>query len=172
MTPWTVAHQAPLSMGILQARITGVDFHALSMTQGLNFGLLHWQVDSLPLSQQGSPGNLGMFGQMWCNSKFIIQVVFYMNANFLSSYCESESHSVVSNSLWPHGILQARILEWVAIPFSRESSQPRDRTQVSLTAGGILYQLSHQGSLSSYYVPAVTWTTFINLNNSVIGVLL
>ena len=29
-----------------------------------------------------------------------------------------------------HGILQARILEWVAFPFSRESSQPRDRTQV------------------------------------------
>ena len=29
-----------------------------------------------------------------------------------------------------HGILQARILEWVAIPFSRESSQPRNRTQV------------------------------------------
>ena len=32
------------------------------------------------------------------------------------------------------GILQARILEWVAFPFSRGSSQPRDRTQVSLTA--------------------------------------
>ena len=30
-----------------------------------------------------------------------------------------------------HGILQARILEWRAFPFSRESSQPRDRTQVS-----------------------------------------
>ena len=30
-----------------------------------------------------------------------------------------------------HGILQARILEWVAFPFSRRSSQPRDRTQVS-----------------------------------------
>ena len=30
-----------------------------------------------------------------------------------------------------HGILQARILEWVAIPFSRGSSQTRDRTQVS-----------------------------------------
>ena len=30
-----------------------------------------------------------------------------------------------------HGILQARILEWVAIPFSRRSSQPRDQTQVS-----------------------------------------
>ena len=34
-----------------------------------------------------------------------------------------------------HGILQARILEWVAFPFSRGSSQPRDRTQVSLIVG-------------------------------------
>ena len=32
-----------------------------------------------------------------------------------------------------HGILQARILEWVASPFSRGSSQPRDQTQVSRT---------------------------------------
>ena len=34
-----------------------------------------------------------------------------------------------------HGILQARILEWVAFPFSRGSSQPRDQTQVSCIAG-------------------------------------
>ena len=34
------------------------------------------------------------------------------------------------------GILQARILEWVAVPFSRGSSQPRGRTQVSCLAGG------------------------------------
>ena len=33
-----------------------------------------------------------------------------------------------------HGILQAKILEWVAIPISRGSSQPRDRTQVSCIA--------------------------------------
>ena len=43
---------------------------------------------------------------------------------------ESESRSVVSNTLQPygiaHGILQARILECVAAPFSRGSSQPRD----------------------------------------------
>ena len=45
-----------------------------------------------------------------------------------------------------HGILQARILEWVAFPFSRGSSQPRDQTQVSHTAGGFFYQLSHKGS--------------------------
>ena len=35
-----------------------------------------------------------------------------------------------------HGILQARILEGVAVPFSRESSPPRDRTQVSCIASG------------------------------------
>ena len=34
-----------------------------------------------------------------------------------------------------HGILQARILEWVVFPFFRGSSQPRDWTQVSHTAG-------------------------------------
>ena len=37
-----------------------------------------------------------------------------------------------------HGIFQARILEWVAISFSRGSSPPRDRTWVSHTAGGLL----------------------------------
>ena len=35
-----------------------------------------------------------------------------------------------------HRILQARIREWVAFPFSRGSSQPRDRTQVTNIAGG------------------------------------
>ena len=35
-----------------------------------------------------------------------------------------------------HGILQARILEWVAYPFSRGSFQPRDRTGVFCIAGG------------------------------------
>ena len=38
--------------------------------------------------------------------------------------CDSEDDSLPGSSV--HGILQARILEWVAIPFSRGSSQPRD----------------------------------------------
>ena len=47
----------------------------------------------------------------------------------------------MSDSLQPHGlytvhgILQARVLEWLVIPFSRGSSQRRDRTQVSCIAG-------------------------------------
>ena len=35
-----------------------------------------------------------------------------------------------------HGIFQAKILEWVAIPFSRGSSKPRDQTYVFCIAGG------------------------------------
>ena len=45
-------------------------------------------------------------------------------------------HSLPGSSV--HGILQARTLEWVAIPFSRGSSLPRDGTRVSCTAGGFL----------------------------------
>ena len=54
--------------------------------------------------------------------------------------CCEFSRSVVSNSVMMnsavHEILQARILERIVMPFSRGSSQPRDRTQVSCIAGG------------------------------------
>ena len=43
--------------------------------------------------------------------------------------CNSMDCSLPGFSI--HGILQARILEWVATPFSRGSSRPRDRTRVS-----------------------------------------
>ena len=69
--------------------------------------------------------------------KIIITIIYYES--------ESVSHSVMFNSLRPHelnppgssvhGILQARILEWVAILFSSGSSQPRDQTPVSCIAG-------------------------------------
>ena len=48
-----------------------------------------------------------------------------------------------------HGILQARILEWVAVPFSRESSKPRDLTQVSRIAGGFLASWATREARSS-----------------------
>ena len=61
---------------------------------------------------------------------------------------ESVSCSLVSNCCDPvdwsppgssvHGILQAGILEWVAIPFSRGSSRPRDWTRISYIAGRFL----------------------------------
>ena len=49
-----------------------------------------------------------------------------------------------------HGILQASILEWVAISFSRRSSRLRDWSQVSCTGRRILYHLRHQGSPSIF----------------------
>jgi len=45
-----------------------------------------------------------------------------------------------------HRILQARILEWVAIPFSRGSSQTQESNPGLLHFRQILYHLSHQGS--------------------------
>ena len=47
--------------------------------------------------------------------------------------CNPMDCSIPGSSI--HGILQARILEWVAIFFSRGSSWPRDRTRVSCIAG-------------------------------------
>ena len=47
--------------------------------------------------------------------------------------CDPMDCGLPSSSV--HGIFQARILEWVAISFSRRSSQPRDQTQVSRTVG-------------------------------------
>ena len=45
-----------------------------------------------------------------------------------------------------HGIFQGRILEWVAISYSKGSSQPRGWTLVSCIAGTYFYQLSYEGS--------------------------
>ena len=68
------------------------------------------------------------------------------------------SRSVVSDSLQPmdcsppsssvHGIFQARLLEWVAISFSRGSSQPRDWTWVSCTAGRLFTVWATREALS------------------------
>ena len=50
-------------------------------------------------------------------------------------FAVSESCSIVSDSLHPLWNLQARILEWVAFPFSRGSSQPKDQTEISFITG-------------------------------------
>jgi len=70
--------------------------------------------------------------------------LFSLQARIKSrAVCGSDAPSLVSfnlsDSLSPHGvhgILQARILEWGAFPFSKGSSQARDQTQVSCIAGG------------------------------------
>ena len=54
-------------------------------------------------------------------------------AQLCLTLCDPMDCSLPGSSV--HGILQARILEWVAISFSRGSSRPRDWTQVSRIAG-------------------------------------
>ena len=75
------------------------------------------QVDSLPAEPQTSHKLL------CCESHWVV-----------STLCDPMDYSPPGSSV--HGILQARILEWVAIPFSRGSSRPRNRTEDSCTAGG------------------------------------
>ena len=85
---------------------------------------------------------------MISTSDFAIQII-----NFLTEYITcfgvfgetitlvkvkvAQSSLTLCNPMYytVHEILQARVLEWVAVPFSRGSSQPRDRTQVSCVAG-------------------------------------
>ena len=62
------------------------------------------------------------------NGKWVSDV-----AQLCPTLCDPMDYSPPGSSV--HGILQARILEWVAISFSRGSSQPRDWTQVSSIVG-------------------------------------
>ena len=62
--------------------------------------------------------------------KLLLRILKVKVAQSCLTLCNSMDYIV-------HGILQARILEWIAFPFSRRSSQPRDQTQVSHTAGRV-----------------------------------
>ena len=61
---------------------------------------------------------------VWC-SRYVMSDCFPMD-------CSQPGSSL-------HGILQARLLEWVFISFSRGSSQPKDRTHVSCIGRQIFY---------------------------------
>ena len=82
---------------------------------------------------------------------------------FLAAVKKSESRLVMSDSLWPHdcslsgssvhGIGQARILEFVAILFSRGSSLARDQNWVSCIADGFFTVWATRGALTIRVAP-------------------
>ena len=88
--------------------------------------------------------------------------------------CDVLSRSVMSDSLWRHGlwpgssvhgILQARILEWVAMPSSRGSFQCRGQTQVSHIAGGFFTSWATREALTILrrmhtYIDVWPWLSF------------
>ena len=81
------------------------------------------------------------------------------------------THGIAHQVPLSMGILQARILEWVAICFSRGSSQPRDQTQVSCIAGGFFTiwttrEATWEITLGlSYYYPAFGLSSMETYNN-------
>ena len=80
------------------------------------------------------------------------QVPLCMRAKWLQSCPTVQPYDCSPPDSSVHGILQARILEWVAIPFSRGSSPPRDRTHVSYIScigRWVLYHWCHLGRAST-----------------------
>ena len=75
----------------------------------------------------------------WFTYRYILfQIIFHYRllsevAQSCPTLCDPMDCSLPCSSI--HGIFQARVLEWVAIAFSRGSSRPRDRTPVSLIVG-------------------------------------
>ena len=74
--------------------------------------------------------------KMFCNRRTYKQIVDYLYSGMkvkvtqlCPTLCDPMDYTV-------HGILQVRILEWVAFPFSRGSSQSKDQTEVSHIADG------------------------------------
>ena len=67
--------------------------------------------------------------EMGTNTVELCQILSWA-LKYIFSLCYPMDYTV-------NGIFQARILEWVAFPFSRGSSQPRDLTQVSCITGGV-----------------------------------
>ena len=113
VTPWTVAQQAPLTMGFSRQE--------------------YWSVLTCP-----PPGDLSHLG---IEPRFLIlqaDFLYHLSNSFFFlpiPPCLPQSGRHHAPSTLPgssvHGILQARTLKWVAIPFSRGSSWARDQTWVS-----------------------------------------
>ena len=99
---------------------------------------------------------------------------FILSANTEASEIYSAEHSSVRDPVdcsppdsSAHGVLQAMILDWVAMPSSRGSSRPSDLTQVWQN----LYRLSHQGSplfryliLQSFQKPRLEATSDMDIS--------
>ena len=63
-----------------------------------------------------------------------------------------------------HGILQARILEWVAVPFPRGSSQPKDWTQVSCIAGRFFISWATRKAQWHHIKAHIPWKCLVHLS--------
>ena len=140
-TPWTVACTKLLHPWDFPGKSTGVGCHfvlqGIFSTQGSNPGLLHCRQTLYHLSHQGSPwacvqnfifkycNETKITSEMNCRWTFVcmcvcVCVCVCVSCSVVSDSCDPMDYSPPGSPI--HEILQARILEWVAIPFSRGSS--------------------------------------------------
>ena len=128
--PWTVAHQAPLSMRFSrQGYQSGLRFllQGIFPSQGLNPGLLHCRWILYGLSYPGSPkGSTRKWLDSCPSAGSFLYSDMSKSAQSCPTLCDPMDCSPPGSSV--HGILQTRIPEWVAISSSRGSSPPKDRT--------------------------------------------
>ena len=69
--------------------------------------------------------------------------------------CEYMDYNPLGSSA--HGILQARILEWVAFPFSSGCSQPRDQTRVACIASLVAQLVKNPPAMRETWVGSLGW---------------
>ena len=146
-------HWAPATQGPFQALSPNKPFPTLSLKileSTLCFTLPHLIKHQVLLIQSPSIAEIRLFPPLLLQPKpRPIWCLTCMRARLLQScptLCAPIDHSLPGSSV--HGILQARTLEWVAMPSSRGSSRLRGRTHVSYVSclgRWALYQLSHWG---------------------------
>ena len=100
-------------------------FFSSKIEEGLRLGEVKWFDDRWWV--------LGLNSSLPVELKLLSSVVCVLVTQSCLTLCDPMDCSPPGSSV--HGILQARILGWVAIPFSRGSSPPRDRTHVPCIAG-------------------------------------
>ena len=88
------------------------------------------------------------------NVLHVLNILLFLVTQSCPTLCNPKNCSLLGSSV--HRILQARILEWVAMPCSRGSSQPRDWIQVSCIAGGFFYHLSYKGNIPYWNAYLIT----------------
>ena len=167
VTPWIIARQAPLSSTISRSLLRFMTIELVMPSNQLilccpllllpsifpsirvfsNSQLFALGSQSVGASTSIFPMSiqdwfpLGLTGLNSLQSKGLLSRVFSSTAvrghQFFCTQPSLWSNSYICTSSFILGILQARILEWVAMPFSRGSSQPGDQTCLSTLAGGL-----------------------------------
>ena len=136
-TLWTVTHQTPLTIEFSRQE--------------------YW--NGLPCPPPGDVPSTGI--KLESLNSLALTGVFFTTSTTWKTQCENaaaakslQSCPTLCNPMncslpgsSVHGILQARILEWVAVPSSRESFQPRDRTFISMPLA----------SASRFFTTSATW---------------